>query len=65
MGKKLFFSLISAGFILLPASGQTARGRSVSSYEEMVGNLSGQLRLMQDENAKLAGTVYSLKQELQ
>lgn len=64
MEKKLFFLLITAGFILLPVSGQTARGRSVSSYEEMAGNISNQLRLMQDENAKLAETVYSLKQEM-
>ena len=43
-------------------SAQTTR-RS-SSYEEMAGNLSNQVRLLQDENAKLAGTVYMLQQEM-
>ena len=65
MKRKIICSAVLAGFVLLSAQAQTSRGRSVSSYEEMVGNLSNQLRLMQDENAKLAGTVYSLKQEVQ
>ena len=65
MKGKMICSAALAGFVLLSVQAQTSRGRSVSSYEEMVGTLSSQLRLMQDENAKLAETVYSLKQEVQ
>ena len=41
-----------------------SNNRSNAYYEEMIGNMSNQLRLLQDENAKLSGTVYTLQQEL-
>ena len=48
-------------FVQLQAQGNN---RGNAYYEEMIGNLSNQLRLLQDENAKLSGTVHSLQQEL-
>lgn len=56
----IFFGII---FIQVQAQGQNSR-RSNAYYEEMIGNLSNQLRLLQDENAKLSGTVYTLQREM-
>ena len=53
----LVFCFISA------VSAQTKQYRN-SAQEEMVGNLSNQVRLLQDENSKLAATVYSLQREM-
>lgn len=50
-----------AGLFLVQVQAQS---RSNAYYEEMIGNMSNQLRLLQDENAKLSGTVYTLQQEL-
>lgn len=59
---KLYCTAVIAGFVLFQADAQNRR--TTSYYEETVGNLTNQLRLMQDENAKLSGTVYTLQQEM-
>jgi LysM repeat protein len=40
------------------------QGNRNSYYEEAIGNLSNQVRLLQDENAKLIGMIHSLQQEM-
>ena len=52
-----------AGMLLVQVQAQS-NNRGNAYYEEMIGNMSNQLRLLQDENAKLSGTVYTLQQEL-
>ena len=52
-----------AGMLLVQVQAQS-NNRGNAYYEEMIGNISNQLRLLQDENAKLSGTVYTLQQEL-
>ena len=52
-----------AGMFLVQVQAQS-NNRGNAYYEEMIGNMSNQLRLLQDENAKLSGTVYTLQQEL-
>ena len=52
-----------AGMLLVRVQAQS-NNRGNAYYEEMIGNMSNQLRLLQDENAKLSGTVHTLQQEL-
>ena len=54
----------SANRILLGFESTKKYHKDVSYYEEMVGNLSNQMRLLQDENAKLAGAIHVLQQEI-
>ena len=63
---KVFCTAILAGVVLMQIQAQNQQGRqnSVSYYEEMVGNLSNQMRLLQDENAKLASAIHQLQQEI-
>lgn len=68
MNQKLFFTMVFAGIIFFQfqAQAQQTGGtrRTTAYFEETVGNLTNQIRLLQDENAKLTESVYSLKQEL-
>ena len=64
MRLKSLFLLIFASMFFMEVNAQSSGNRRISYYEEAVGNLSNQLRLMQDENAKLTGTVYTLQQEM-
>ena len=51
------------GLLFIQVHAQSSN-RSNAYYEEMIGNMSNQLRLLQDENAKLSGTVHTLQQEI-
>ena len=65
MKNKFFYTLFLSGIIFIQVSAQTqGTRRGTAYYEEMVGNLSNQIRLLQDENATLAGTVHTLQQEV-
>lgn len=60
---KFLSAFFFAVFLFVQVQAQ-GNNRGNAYYEEMIGNLSNQLRLLQDENAKLSGTVHSLQQEL-
>ena len=63
MKLKFFSAFFFAGILFIQVHAQ-GNNRGNAYYEEMIGNLSGQLRLLQDENAKLSGTVHTLQQEI-
>lgn len=63
MKNKFFYTLFLTGIVFIQVSAQAPR-RGTAYYEEMVGRLSNQMRLLQDENATLAGTVHALQQEV-
>ena len=66
MMKWKFFILVILtvfAFVQTEAQNHGAR-RGTAYYEETVGNLTNQIRLMQDENAKLAAAVYELQREV-
>ena len=66
MIKWKFFILVILtvfAFVQTEAQNHGAR-RGTAYYEETVGNLTNQIRLMQDENAKLAAAVYELQREV-
>jgi len=57
LNKKLVFILLSAGLIL-PVFGQQRY------YDEIIGNLTTQTKLLQDENARLENKVIATEQQL-
>ena len=62
---KIFTAVFFSGLVFIQTQAQNQSGRRNNTYyEEMIGNLSNQLRLLQDENAKLSGTVYTLQREM-
>lgn len=63
---KLFCTALLTGFVFICGYAQNQRNqRSTAYYEEMVGNLSNQVRLLQDENASLSSKVHTMRQEIQ
>lgn len=62
---KVIFLIVLTGFVMVQAEAQNhGARRGTAYYEETVGNLTNQIRLIQDENAKLAATVYELQREI-
>ena len=59
---KVFGTVILAGLVFAQIQAQNQNRNAY--YEEMAGNLSNQVRLLQDENAKLAGNIHVLLQEI-
>ena len=67
MKQKLFFA-VCAFFLLTAIQAQTVfktPQEAVRYYEELVGTLAGQVRNLQDENAKLGGAVQNLQLQLE
>ena len=65
MNWKIFGTLLFAGIVFIQVTAQNqGNRRSVSYYEETVGNLTNQIRLLQDENASLTASVHAMQQEL-
>ena len=65
MRRKILYTLLFIGLAALHVSAQQSGNRRGSAYyEEMVGNLTNRMRLLQDENAALSGNVHALQQEI-
>ena len=66
-GTKMFSKFIgtAAVFLIFTASTWSQNTKSVRYYEELVGSLAEQVRQLQDDNARLTGTVQSLRTQVE
>ena len=66
-GTKMFSKLFgtAAVFLIFTASTWSQNTKSVRYYEELVGSLAEQVRQLQDDNARLTGSVQALRAQVE